>query len=260
MMNDATDAPVVTESRDGAVAILTLNLPARRNALSLPMRAALIAALDRIEPDRDIRAIVVTGAGGNFCSGGDISSMGHKDVAAGRERFRMSHRLVRMFAQSSKPIVAAVEGWAAGAGISLACCCDTVIAAEDSRFVCSFNKVGLMPDLGLLHLLPARIGHGHAKQVMLYGETFGAADAARMGLVDHVVAPSAALDVALERAHRFDAMAPLPLAMTRRFLAQGLEAALDLERDLQLSLFQSADHAEGARAFMEKREPRFSGT
>ena len=259
-MNDAPDAQVVTEARDGAVAILTLNYPARRNALSLPLRAALVAALDRIEPDRDIRAIVVTGAGGTFCSGGDISSMGHKDVAAGRERFRTSHRLIRMFAQSSKPIVAAVEGWAAGAGISLACCCDTIVAAEDARFVCSFNKVGLMADLGLLHLLPARIGHGAAKQIILYGETFGAGDAARVGLVDHVVAPGRALEAALERAHRFDAMAPLPLAMTRRFLAQGLEAALDLERDLQLSLFQSADHDEGARAFMEKRAPRFTGT
>ena len=254
------EAPVVVERRDGAAVILSLNYPERRNALSLSMRAQLIAALDRIESDREIRAIVITGAGGNFCSGGDISSMGHQDVAAGRERFRISHRLIRMLADSSKPLIAAIEGWAAGAGISIACCCDTIVAAEDARFVCSFNKVGLMADLGLLHLLPARIGHGAAKQIILYGEPFGALDAARLGLVDNVVPPGNALEAALARAHRFDNMAPLPIAMTRRFLSQGIEAALDLERDLQLSLFQSADHAEGARAFMEKREPRFTGT
>ena len=259
-MSNAAESPVIAERREGAVVVLTLNYPERRNALSLPMRAQLIAALDRIEPDRGIRALVITGAGGNFCSGGDISSMGHQDVAAGRERFRTSHRLIRMLANSSKPLIAAVEGWAAGAGISIACCCDTIVASDNARFICSFNKVGLMADLGLLHLLPARIGQGAAKQIILYGEPFGTLEAARIGLVDRVVPPGKALEAALERAHRFDSMAPLPIAMTRRFLSQGVQAALDLERDLQLSLFQSADHAEGARAFMEKREPRFTGS
>jgi enoyl-CoA hydratase/carnithine racemase len=256
---DTTTPDMILEERDGPVVILTMNYPQRRNALALPMRAQFIAALDRIEADRSIRAIVLTGAGANFSSGGDISSMGYKDVTTGRERFRQSHRFVRMLVQTSKPVIAAVEGWAAGAGLSIACCCDTVIAAEDAQFICSFGKVGLMADLGLLHTLPARVGMGHARQIMLYGEPFNAAHAERIGLVDHVVPKGATLSAAIDRAHRFDNAAPLPLAMTKRYLAQGLEAALDLERDLQLSLFQSADHVEGATAFMEKRAPRFTG-
>jgi enoyl-CoA hydratase/carnithine racemase len=260
-MDDVSLEPLMlTQERHGAVVVLTMNYPQRRNAFSLPMRATFIDALDRIEGDRDIRAIVLTGAGGNFSSGGDISGMGKKDVATGRERFRQSHRVVRLLTQSSKPIIAAIEGWAAGAGLSLACCADTVIAAEDARFICSFNKVGLMPDLGLLHLLPARIGMGHARQILLYGEAFDAGHAQRIGLVDHVVPKGSTLDAAIERAQKFADMAPLPIAMMRRYLARGIEEALDLERDLQLSIFMSDDHAEGAVAFMEKRAPAFRGT
>lgn len=259
-MDDMTHtADMLLDARHGAVAVLTMNYPQRRNAFAIPMRAAFIDALDRIEADPSVRAIVLTGAAGMFSSGGDISGMGRKTVAEGRERFRQSHRVIRLLLQSSKPIIAAIEGWAAGAGLSLACCCDTVIAAEDAQFVCSFNKVGLLPDLGLLHTLPARVGMGQARQIMLYGETFGAAHARDIGLVDHVVPKGATLDAAMERARRFADMAPLPIAMMRRYLAQGIEAALDLERDLQLSLFQSDDHAEGAAAFMEKRKPAFQG-
>ncbi|GAN77100.1 enoyl-CoA hydratase/isomerase family protein [Acidisphaera rubrifaciens] len=259
-MDDMTHtADMLLETRHGAVAVLTMNYPQRRNAFAIPMRAAFIDALDRIEGDPSVRAIVLTGAAGMFSSGGDISGMGRKTVAEGRERFRQSHRVIRLLLQSSKPIIAAIEGWAAGAGLSLACCCDTVIAAEDAQFLCSFNKVGLLPDLGLLHTLPARVGMGHARQIMLYGETFGAARAHEIGLVDHIVAKGATLEAAMERAQRFADMAPLPIAMLRRYLAQGIEPALDLERDLQLSLFQSDDHAEGAAAFMEKRRPAFKG-
>jgi enoyl-CoA hydratase/carnithine racemase len=260
-MDDVSrEPPMLTEHRHGAVVVLTMDYPQRRNAFALPMRAAFVEALDRIEADREVRAIVLTGAAGNFSSGGDISGMGKKDIAQGRERFRQSHRVVRLLTQSSKPIIAAIEGWAAGAGLSLACCCDTVIAADNARFICSFNKVGLMPDLGLLHLLPARVGMGHARQILLYGEAFDAAHAERIGLVDHVVPAGCAFDAALERAQKFAQMAPLPIAMMRRYLAQGTEAALDLERDLQLSIFMSDDHAEGAAAFMEKRAPAFRGS
>ncbi|MBC7799913.1 MAG: enoyl-CoA hydratase/isomerase family protein [Gemmatimonadaceae bacterium] len=251
---------MLTQVRDGATAILTLDQPARRNALAMAMRAALVDALEAIEADRGVRAIVITGAGGTFCAGGDISGMDATDVAAGRERFRLTHRLVRLLIKGSKPIVAAVEGWCVGAGLSVAMCCDTVVAADDARFAAGFGKVGLVADLGLLHTLPARIGQGRARQMLLYGETMAAAAAHQVGLADHLVPPGTALAAALARAVRFADMAPLPIALTRQYLAAGLDAALDWERDTQSMLFLTADHAEGKAAFLAKRPPVFGGT
>lgn len=250
---------MLIEAREGATAILTLDYPARRNALSMPMRQRLVDALESIETDRDCRAIVVTGAGGAFSAGGDISGMDVTDFAAGRERFRLTHRLVRLLIKGSKPVVAAVEGWCVGAGLSLALCCDTVVAAADARFAAGFGRVGLVADLGLLHTLPARIGQGRARQIFLYGEQMDATTAERIGMVDHVVAPGTALGTALSRAALFHAAAPLPIAMTRQYLCAGLDAALEWERDTQSALFLTADHAEGKAAFLEKRTPGFRG-
>lgn len=250
---------MLTEARDGATAILTLDQPARRNALAMAMRVRLVEALEAIEADRTIRAIVVTGADGTFSAGGDISDMNAGDVAAGRERFRQTHRLVRLLIKGSKPIVAAVEGWCVGAGLSLALCCDTIVAAADARFAAGFGKVGLVADLGLLHTLPARIGQGRARQVFLFGERMDAAQAERIGMIDHVVPSGTALVAALARAALLHEAAPLPIAMTRQYLAAGLDAALDWERDTQSMLFQTADHAEGKAAFLGKRVPVFGG-
>ena len=170
----------------------------------MPMRAALIAAMERIEPDRDVRAVVLTGGGGTFSAGGDISGMDVADLAAGRERFRTTHRLVRLLIESSKPVIAAVEGWAVGAGLGLALCCDTIIAAGDARFMAGFGRVGLIADFGLLHTLPRRVGEGRARQILLYGEAMDAAAAERIGLIDHVVPPGTALQAALHRAATFE--------------------------------------------------------
>ena len=250
---------MLTETRDGATAVLTLDYPARRNALAIPMRRALADALERIEADPALRAVVITGAGGTFCAGGDISGMDVADLAAGRERFRLTHRLVRALVKSAKPVVAAIEGWCVGAGLSLAMCCDTVVAAGDARFAAGFGKVGLIADLGLLHTLPARIGQGRARQVFLYGDTLDAAYAERIGIVDDLVAPGTALHAALARAARFAEGAPLPVALTKQYLAEGLDAALDWEREAQSALFLTADHAEGKAAFLAKRAPAFRG-
>ncbi len=188
---------MLDETRDGATVILTLDYPERRNALAIPMRERLAAAFDRIEADVSLRAVVVTGRGGTFCAGGDVSGMDAATLAAGRERFRLTHRLVRLMAHCGKPIIAAVEGWCVGAGLSLACLCDTIVAAEDARFMAGFGKLGLVADLGLLHTLPLRIGQGRARQVLLYGEAVAARDAERIGLVDQLAPPNSALDAAL---------------------------------------------------------------
>ncbi|KZD08968.1 enoyl-CoA hydratase/isomerase family protein [Oceanibaculum pacificum] len=253
------EASPLHERREGEIAILTLDNPARRNALSMAMRERMIEALRRLETDADIRALVLTGAGGHFCAGGDITGQGNASLAAGRERFRVTHEMARLMAGGSKPIVAAVEGWAAGAGLSLALLCDTVVAADSAKFSAPFGKLGLVGDLGLMHTLPQRVGEGRARQILLYGEPVEAAQALAIGLIDRIAPTGGALDAALARARTLAASAPLPLAVTRRYLSRGLDAVLEWERDMQAALMTTEDHGEGRAAFLEKRAPRFVG-
>ena len=250
---------MLKQERDGAIAVLTLDYPERRNALAMPMRQALIDAFESMEGDLEIRAAVIVGGGGTFSAGGDISGMNSADLLAGRERFRTTHKLVRLLIKSRLPVLAAIEGYAVGAGLSVALCCDTVVAAANAKLGAGFGRIGLIADLGLLHTLPARVGQGRARQILLYGEQMTGEAAERIGLVDHVVPPGEALAVALERARLLVTAAPLPIALTKQYLAAGLDAALDWERETQSALFMTADHAEGRTAFLEKRAPVFGG-
>ena len=250
---------MLIETRDGATMILTLNQPARRNALALAMREAMVAALQRIAEDRSVRAVVITGAGGHFCAGGDISGMDVTDLGAGLERFSVSHRLVRALIDMDRPVVAAVDGWAAGAGVGLALCCDTIVAAEDSHFATPFGRIGLVGDFALFHTLPRRIGEGRARQMLLSGDAIDAATAERWGLVDHLAPPGKVLEKALERAAKLAQSAPLATALTKAKLAEGLADLLGWERTVQSALFATADHQEGKAAFLGKRAPVFKG-
>lgn len=252
-----SDTPRLIEERDGAVLILTLDYPARRNALAMPLRTGLQDALERAMLDRGVRAVLLTGAAGHFCSGGDISGMAVRDALDGRERMRRTHALVRLLVLGPLPVVAAVEGWCAGAGLSLACACDTIVAAEDARFTAGFGKIGLMADLGLPHTLPARVGQARARQILLHHPQLTAPEAERIGLVDHVVPHGHARDAALERARYLAEQAPAPMAYTKQLLGEGLDAALEREREYQSMLFLTTDHAEGRAAFLEKRAPSF---
>jgi 2-(1,2-epoxy-1,2-dihydrophenyl)acetyl-CoA isomerase len=137
--------------------------------------------------------------------------------------------------------------------------CDTVICAADARFTAGFGKIGPVADFGLLHTLPRRIGEGRARQLLFYNEPIGAARAEAIGLVDQIVPPGTALAAALARAARFADAAPLPVAMTKAFLAHGLADALEWERNAQSTLFLTADHAERKAAFLAKRPPKFLG-
>ena len=247
----------VLQARAEGVLTLTLDYPERRNALAVPLRDQMHEILEAAQGDTEIRAIVLTGAGGIFCSGGDISGMNVTDAETGLERMRRTHRIIRLMVAGRLPIVAAVEGWCVGAGLSLACACDTIIAADDARFMAGFGKVGLIADLGLPFTLPARIGAGRARQLFLYGTQLDAAGAERIGLVDEVVQKGQALTVATERARFLAAQAGLPIALTKKILAEGLDRALEDERHFQTACFLSADHAEGRAGFLEKREPRF---
>ncbi|HLT77293.1 MAG TPA: enoyl-CoA hydratase-related protein [Ferrovibrio sp.] len=258
-----TDAQgmVIAESQ-GAVRIIRLNYPARRNALSLELRAALIATVEAAMGDDEVRALVLTGNGGAFCAGGDISSMQAITVVGGRERLANLHRLVRLLAAGPKPVVAAVEGYAYGAGMSLALLCDQVVAARDAKFCCSFNKVGLMPDMAALWTVPQRVNAGWAKRLMMLAEEVDGETAHRIGLADQLAEPGQALAEAIRLAERFAATAPVPQAYTKAVLARGpqpLEALLAQEADLQALLFGSEDFAEGRDAFLAKRRPAFRG-
>jgi len=250
---------LLTVTRQGATLVLEMNEPARRNALSMAMRARFIEELEVAEKDKSVRAVVITGAGGQFCSGGDISGMDSSDFAAGRERFRITHAMVKAIIESGKPFVSAVEGWAAGAGVGLAIACDCVVAAEGAKFLTPFVRVGLAPDFGLMHTLPRRVGEGRARNMFFSAEPVDAAEALRIGLVDHVAPNGTALEKALERAAKFAEGAPEAIAMTRSILARGLADALEWERTAQAALFTTADHAEGKLAFAQKRKPAFKG-
>lgn len=258
-MSAAVDTMRLVEAREGPVLVLTLDYPARRNALAMPLRTAMLEALERAIGDRAIRAVVLTGSGGHFCSGGDISGMDVPDALAGRERMRRSHQLIRLMVMGQLPIVAAVEGYCVGAGLSLACACDTIVAAEDARLGAGFGRIGLMADLGLPHTLPARIGQGRARQILLYHTQLTAPEAERIGLVDHVVPKGHALAAALEKARFLAEQAPAPMALTKQILGEGLDRALEDERTFQSALFLTADSREGRSAFLEKRKPQFTG-
>lgn len=258
-MSDSTPAARLLEERDGPVLVLTLDYPARRNAFAMPIRIALIAALERAQSDRSVRAVVVTGSGGHFCSGGDISGMDVGSALEGRERMRLSHQLIRLMVMGGVPVVAAIEGYCVGAGLSLACASDTIVAAEDARLGAGFGRIGLMADLGLPHTLPLRVGQGRARQILLYHGQMTAAEAERIGLVDHVVPKGHALQTALEKARFLAEQAPGPMALTKQLLGEGLDRALEQERHFQATLFMTEDFAEGRAAFLGKRQPSFKG-
>jgi len=248
---------MLDETRSDDIVVLTLDQPKRRNALSKAMRDSLTTAFERLDRDDTVRTIILVGAGNMFCSGGDVSEMDVATDAEADERIRLIHHMVRVIAGCPKLVIAAIEGWAVGAGLSLALLCDTIIASESAKFVASFGKMGLLGDLGALHTLPARVGLAQARQMLFYAEPLDARAAQALGLVDHVTSTGRALDDAIERAALVRTMAPRSIALTKAIFAQDLERMLAVEKKLQPQLYLSADHIEAKRAFLEKRVPTF---
>ena len=252
---------LVLSEQQGDVTLLTLNRPKVRNALSLDLIIAMQEAFDASIADPQCRALVVRGADGHFCAGGDVSGMqNERSIAESRRRMEIFHRLARTIVGGPKPVIAAVEGYAAGAGFSLALNADYLVAATDARFISSFAKVGLQPDMGMLWTLRQRVGIGQAKRIIASARKVEAEEA--LGLVDEVVANGDLLDRAIAVAREFTAGAPLPLAMMKRAYAWGLhtfEDALRNEMDNSPGLYLTRDHREAVAAFMEKRPPQFTG-
>jgi 2-(1,2-epoxy-1,2-dihydrophenyl)acetyl-CoA isomerase len=261
MTSTAASATVVRDDPRDRVARLTLNRPERRNAINPELRSALRASLAAALEDPSVRAIVITGAGGSFCAGGDLGSAApDAEPGAARARMAENHRLVRLLWQAQKPLVAAVEGWAVGAGAALALLCDTVVCGRSARFAFSFFRVGLVPDYGLSFTLPRRVGYTRANDLVLYARTLSGADGATIGLVDVAVEDDTVQEAALDRASLLAQQPPTAFALAKRMLTSlspTLDSALDAEAASQALCFLGPEHEEGKRAFLDKREPRF---
>lgn len=250
----------VTAFHEKELLILTLGDPERRNPIGHALRQQIVQHLSIAERDNGIRGVVLTGAGGHFSTGGDIRDQnGIANRVEARDRFAVVKDLVGRMVRFPKPLVAAVEGWAVGGGFSLALACETVVAAQTARFASSFGKIGLIPDLGLLATLPARIGTMRAQRIFLASATIDAAEGHRLGFVDELAPQGEALAAAKAIAREAAAAAPLPRAFIKDFLAADVDRALEFERQIQPMLMFSADAVEGRTAFFEKRAPVFSG-
>ncbi|WP_223446213.1 enoyl-CoA hydratase/isomerase family protein [Pseudomonas sp. BF-R-19] len=242
-----------------AVAVVTLNNVETRNALSRGMLEMLSADLVKLNADDHIRAIVLTGAGDHFCAGGDISGMiTARTVSESRSRIPVTARIARELMGGAKPVISAVEGWAAGAGLSLVSASDFVVSSSQARYAAAFGKMGLLPDMGLLWSLPQRIGLVETKRLLFTGCTIDANKALALGLADQLCEPGEAREVAIELACEFTNCAPLPMAIIKSSYAAGLSTlgdALRCELDNQPGLFQTQDHREAVAAFLDKRKP-----
>ena len=263
-MTDTTaDEGAVGVRQEGAVRVITLDAPQRLNALSPQMRLLLRDALRAAHEDACVRSIVLTGAGQSFSAGGDVRQMAARPPPlVSRQRLDVLHDVIRQVMTGPKPVVAAVEGVAYGAGLSLAAACDHVIAGEGSRFSAAFGRLGLVADCGLFWTLPQRVGIGPTRDILMTGRPFDAAEALRFGVVDAVVSAGTALERARQKAREYEAVAPLAIAATKSALARrpaSLEDALAIEADLQAFLRGTRDHQEASAAFLAKRPVTFEG-
>ncbi|MER6423436.1 enoyl-CoA hydratase-related protein [Streptomyces sp. NPDC001137] len=257
----------ILQTTDGQVRHLTLNRPEALNALTPGQRDRIIDLLAEASADPDVRAVVLTGTGRGFCAGADLRGAG-----AGGERIpgdvarvlRLgAQRLIAAVLDCEKPVIAAVNGTAAGLGAHLALACDLLLAAESARFIEVFVRRGLVPDGGGAYLLPRLIGPQRAKELMFFGDALSATEAERLGLVNRVV-PDAELDkTAREWAARLAAGPTRALALTKQLVNASLDAdratAFAAEAAAQEINMTTGDAQEGVRSFVERRSPEFKG-
>jgi len=258
----------ITYERDGGVGWLTLDRPDKLNALTSVMSDELCDALEEIRGDDEVRAVVLTGAGRGFCAGQDLTEFRDAYVAGDRPDIEQHlaetyHRLIPLIVETPKPVIAGVNGVAAGAGLSLALACDVRIASDEARLTQAFVKIGLIPDSGGTYLLPRVVGYAKALELSMTGEMIDAAEAHRIHLVNRVVPADSFAHELRAYAERLAAMPTLAIAETKRLLRDALTLdlhdALQREAEAQGRMGATDDHTEGVMAFAEKRDPTFRG-
>jgi 2-(1,2-epoxy-1,2-dihydrophenyl)acetyl-CoA isomerase len=265
-----TESSVLFDTR-GAVALVTLNRPQALNSFTRQMHQELWAALDRIEADKSIRALVITGAGRGFCAGADLAEFDFTPGPKLAERAdpgplieQAFNPTVRKLQALRVPTIAAVNGVAAGAGASLAMTCDLAVAASNASFIQAFSKIGLVPDAGGSWFLVKRLGLARALGSAMLGDKLSAKDAKEQGMIWDVAAEGEdCVEAALKLAQRLALMPTRALVETRKLLraaaSNELDAQLDLERKTQSALGRTHDYLEGVTAFLEKRPAQFKG-
>lgn len=260
-MSEQTD-DILQVRYDGNIAVMTMNYPERLNAFNMKMRTLMYERLLEIEANDACRAIVLTGAGGNFCAGGDISEMQRRRLIEARMRMDLPTRIFKQLVNGPKPFIVAAEGNVAGCGVSFVAASDYCVAASNAKFVCAFVKVGLMPDVGGIWSIPRKIGHRKAMELCALAEPFDAEAALRMNLINRVCEPGRALDEAIEVARKFARHPAVAMALLRSALNVGndsVDQAVNTEVNFQSVLMHTEDFGEAARAFQEKRRPNFTG-
>src|SRR5437879_642002 len=261
---DAMSYETLIVDQTGPIATITLNRPEARNALDFAMRRELLTALDEIEANPAARVVILTGAGGHFCAGGDVKNMRQRHTAAeGQARVELLNRAVLRLVNFPLPTIAMVDGYAVGAGSNLALCCDLIVASDRAQFGELFCKIGLAVDGGGTWLLPRLVGMARAKELIFTGGVFVAAEALRIGLVNRVVHAADLAATTRELAEKIAAGPPLALRLDKQALnraaSSDLAAALEVEALSQGLAIASDDHREGVAAFFDKRPPKFSG-
>jgi len=263
-----TDYDFSFAKEPGGIAVLTLDRPDSLNSLTFEIYAQLERLFVDVERDDEVKAIVLTGSGRGFCSGGNvediISKLLDRDIADTLAFTRMTGAVVRNMRRLSKPIIGAINGTAAGAGTVLALACDLRVLSEKASFSFLFSRVGLTgADMGAAYLLPKIVGLGHASELLLLGDKVRADECLRIGLANRVVPAEQLMPTALELAGRLAAGPTLAHGMTKRLLVNesnmDLDSAIEQEAQAQALLLRAADHREFYDAWSEKREPRFRG-
>ena len=261
-------AAVLLETREGSIVTLVMNRPDRLNALNNDLSSALNESLTRLAGDKTVHVVILTGAGRAFCAGGDLSVIGKGresgDVASLAPLLRSGMQAVLKMRTMPQPVIAAVNGPAAGAGMNLALAADIRLAVDDAVFGQNFAKVGLFPDYGGTYFLPQLVGPAIAAEMFYTGEMIDAKTALHLGLVNHLY-PADRLETEVRAMAKKIAEGPqVSIRAIKHELFDGekaaLQEALEMEVTHQLKCFHSQDCAEGIRAFLEKRSPKFEGS